>query len=110
MIRFTLQQQNHPDTARGCIQKSMTKIQSGEKIGICKNDFEFRLFNDLQINIFNIAAMADVIPTTKAAAISPPGSVGKPAKTCPVKTFLPCQFRLQEPFADIFHSKEIEPF
>ncbi len=62
----SLQQQNHPDTAPGCIQKRMTKIQSGQKVGICKNDFELRLFNRLQIGIFNIAAMADVIPYQKS--------------------------------------------
>lgn len=60
------QQQNHPDTSTGGVQKCMTQIQSGKKEGICKNDFEFRLFDRLQISIFNIAAMADIVPHQKS--------------------------------------------
>jgi hypothetical protein len=43
------------------------------KIGICKNNFELRLFDRLQIGIFNITAMADVVPDQKSQAFSPYG-------------------------------------
>jgi hypothetical protein len=35
------------------------------KIGICQNDFAVRLVNCLQIGLFNIASMTEVIPDQK---------------------------------------------
>jgi hypothetical protein len=52
----------------------MSKIQSGQKVGVGKYDFALRLLDRPQIGIFNIATVTDVVAYQKSRLHEPLGS------------------------------------